>query len=97
MQVRDSQLTDLPQIPQSEANREYFADQAERQIASGQLNLQAMHSQVQDSLRRLARPAPYYKRNEAHICSFFLKGNCTRGATCPYRYVEIKPLRVGLC
>jgi pre-mRNA-splicing factor RBM22/SLT11 len=87
VQVRDSQLTGGPQqIPLSEANREYFADQAERQIASGQLDLQAAHSQVHDTLRRLTRPTPYYKRNEAHVCSFFLKGNCTRGATCPYRH-----------
>jgi pre-mRNA-splicing factor RBM22/SLT11 len=86
-QVRDSQLQgEVQQIPLSEANREYFADQAERQIASGQLDLQGMHSQVHDTLRRLARPAPYYKRNAAQVCSFFLKGNCTRGATCPYRW-----------
>jgi pre-mRNA-splicing factor RBM22/SLT11 len=86
-QVRDSQLQgEVQQIPLSEANREYFADQAERQIASGQLDLQGMHSQVHDTLRRLARPAPYYKRNAAQVCSFFLKGNCTRGATCPYRH-----------
>lgn len=38
-------------------------------------------------LQRLARSEPYYKRNRPHICSFFVKGECTRGSNCPYRYV----------
>lgn len=37
-------------------------------------------------VQKLARSAPYYKRNRAHICSFFVKGECKRGAECPYRY-----------
>jgi pre-mRNA-splicing factor RBM22/SLT11 len=36
-------------------------------------------------LLKLARKTPYYKRNEAHICSFWVKGACKRGAECPYR------------
>jgi hypothetical protein len=39
-----------------------------------------------DMLLKLQRTAPYYKRNRAHICSFFVKGECTRGAECPYRH-----------
>lgn len=37
-------------------------------------------------LSKLARNEPYYKRNRAHLCSFFLKGECTRGDSCPYRH-----------
>ena len=37
-------------------------------------------------LERLARRTPYYKRNENHYCSFFLRGECTRGAFCPYKH-----------
>lgn len=37
-------------------------------------------------LKKLQRTEPYYKRNRQHICSFFVKGNCTRGAECPYRH-----------
>lgn len=29
---------------------------------------------------------PYYKRNQAKICSFFVKGECNRGLRCPYRH-----------
>jgi pre-mRNA-splicing factor RBM22/SLT11 len=37
-------------------------------------------------LKRIARNEPYYKRNRAHICSFFVKGECKRGDECPYRH-----------
>jgi len=37
-------------------------------------------------IQKLARTTPYYKRNRAHICSFFVKGECKRGAECPYRH-----------
>lgn len=40
-----------------------------------------------DVLVKLARSAPYYKRNQPHICSFYVKGECKRGEECPYRYV----------
>jgi len=35
---------------------------------------------------KLARSAPYYKRNQPHICSFYVKGECKRGEECPYRH-----------
>lgn len=34
----------------------------------------------------MAKKYPSYKRNQAHICSFFVKGTCTRGDNCPYRH-----------
>ncbi len=37
-------------------------------------------------LQKLARNTPYYKRNAPHVCSFFAKGECKRGAECPYRH-----------
>lgn len=41
-----------------------------------------------EMLKELARTDPYYKRNRAHICSFFLKGECNRGDACPYRHEQ---------
>ena len=29
------------------------------------------------------------KRNAAHVCSFFVRGECKRGAACPYRHTDI--------
>jgi pre-mRNA-splicing factor RBM22/SLT11 len=37
-------------------------------------------------LQRLARMTPYYKRNEARICTFYTKGQCNRGQDCPFRH-----------
>ena len=39
-----------------------------------------------EGLNKLQRHAPYYERNRAKICSFFVKGTCTRGAECPFRH-----------
>lgn len=38
------------------------------------------------TLQKLARRAPFYKRNLPHICSFWVKGECRRGDECPYRH-----------
>lgn len=45
-------------------------------------------SAAKEMLKDLARKDPYYKRNRPHICSFFVKGECTRGAECPFRYAR---------
>lgn len=42
--------------------------------------------QTNDTILKLQRTAPYYKRNRAHVCSFYIRGECTRGAECPYRH-----------
>ena len=39
-----------------------------------------------DTILKLQRTTPYYKRNRAHVCSFFVRGECTRGSECPYRH-----------
>jgi pre-mRNA-splicing factor RBM22/SLT11 len=39
-----------------------------------------------EMLSKMARKAPYYKRNRPHVCSFFVKGECRRGEECPYRH-----------
>ena len=38
-----------------------------------------------EELEKLARRGPQYKRNLPHVCSFFVKGFCSRGDECPYR------------
>jgi len=90
VQVRDSAFSGGKSdsiIPLSDTNREWFADQAERGVG-GQPNFKVEH---RSALAKLARTQPYYKRNLAHICSFFLKGTCTRGAECPYRHEKPNP------
>jgi len=83
VQVRDAAFPSGAQ-PVSDVNREWFANQAERQIEYGQLSYGK--AELKSQLEKVARHAPYYKRNVAHICSFFVKGECKRGTTCPYRH-----------
>jgi len=87
VQVRDTQVGGEAQtIPYSDVNREYLADQAERDVGEGALPWHNRERMVNETLRKLARTEPYYKRNRAHICSFFLRGTCSRGNNCPYRH-----------
>ncbi|KAF9619128.1 hypothetical protein IFM89_005142 [Coptis chinensis] len=39
-----------------------------------------------DTLLKLQRTQPYYVRNKPHVCSFYVRGGCTRGDECPYRH-----------
>jgi len=39
-----------------------------------------------EDLMKIRPNDPYFKRNEAHICSFFVKGVCNRGTSCPFRH-----------
>lgn len=70
-------------------NLEYYIQNLEAQMAESPDGL-AYDSEVanragREMLKNLARTDPYYKRNRPHICSFFVKGECKRGAECPFR------------
>lgn len=92
VEVRDSALSLIDDMPKSDVNKEFYIQNMERQMAAtsdgttpgGPLaNKTKAHSEM---LLRLARTTPYYKRNRPHICSFWVKGECKRGEECPYRH-----------
>eukprot|EP01130_Rhizamoeba_saxonica_P017763 TRINITY_DN868_c0_g1_i3.p1 TRINITY_DN868_c0_g1~~TRINITY_DN868_c0_g1_i3.p1 ORF type:complete len:392 (+),score=86.87 TRINITY_DN868_c0_g1_i3:37-1176(+) len=86
VQVRDSALPtgSLDQIPQSDVNLNYFAAIADERVKKGYLPF--ANAQYNPVLEGMARREPVYDRNRAQICSFFVKGNCSRGDACPYRH-----------
>jgi pre-mRNA-splicing factor RBM22/SLT11 len=90
VQVRDAALKIADEIPKSDVGKEYFQQNLEREIANtdGTVAVGAVGKSqaVSDMLLKLARTAPYYKRNRPHICSFWVKGECKRGEECPYRH-----------
>ena len=89
VQVRDQALgvDGNTAIPKSDVNREYFAEEADRKAAAGiDFDSSFGKTQPSDTILKLQRTTPYYKRNRAHVCSFFVRGECTRGAECPYRH-----------
>lgn len=97
-QVRDAALRVADEIPQSDVNKEYYVQNMEHQmklqedgglsVAAGGTGAAAggKSTAASDMLAKLARTAPYYKRNLPHICSFWVKGECKRGEECPYRH-----------
>ncbi|KAF5781779.1 putative transcription factor C3H family [Helianthus annuus] len=89
VQVRDTALSisSHDSIPKSDVNREYFAEEHDRRARAG-LDYESSYGKVRpnDTLLKLQRTTPYYQRNRAHICSFYIRGECTRGAECPYRH-----------
>ncbi|EIN07223.1 hypothetical protein PUNSTDRAFT_89383 [Punctularia strigosozonata HHB-11173 SS5] len=87
-QVRDTALGIQTEAPNSDINREYYAQNMETKLEGGKPSLDAHRAQSagKEMLKSLARTDPYYKRNRPHICSFFVKGECKRGSECPYRH-----------
>jgi len=87
-QVRDTALGIKGEAPSSDINREYYAQNMESKMADNKAFLETgrAHSAGKEMLKKLARTDPYYKRNQANICSFFVKGECNRGEECPYRH-----------
>lgn len=90
-QVRDAALKIQDKIPESDVNKEFYIQNIESQLKAGGDNTVAAGAvgkslAASDMLAKLARTAPYYKRNLPHICSFWVKGECKRGEECPYRH-----------
>jgi len=71
-------------VPQSDANREWYAAQHALAVAQGTAN--AGNEEANKVLMRLARKGPQYERNLPKVCSFFSKGECNRGDRCPFRH-----------
>lgn len=96
VQVRDKYLADsgaTSSMPMSRVGIDYQIQQQAQALTGGgsALALESGSGPVRladnPELRRIARSAPYYDRNQARVCSFFLKGECSRGEACPYRHV----------
>lgn len=89
VQVRDTALSinSNDAIPKSDVNREFFAEEHDRRARAG-IDYESSYGKARanDTILKLQRTTPYYKRNRAHVCSFYVRGECTRGAECPYRH-----------
>ncbi|KNE64476.1 hypothetical protein AMAG_09493 [Allomyces macrogynus ATCC 38327] len=92
--VRDAMLGGASDLPTGDANRRWALRAAEEQMSKtgkGIVDYGKMDSVAKDTLKALARSSgePYTsqaKRKANPICSFWLKGKCTRGRDCPHRH-----------
>lgn len=88
VQVRDSALNPdgANDMPLSDANRNFQNKIVDGQMANGLLGTNTAKAEFNPIIQKMARKEPYYDRNRAHICSFFVKGTCNRGLSCPFRH-----------
>ncbi|GAB5355359.1 hypothetical protein AAMO2058_000199100 [Amorphochlora amoebiformis] len=89
VQVRDTAMEQHERegMPVTQVNREYLQEVAENSLdADGSIQSYQKFTRPSLLLQRLQRRAPYYKRNAPHVCSFFVKGTCNRGKSCPFRH-----------
>jgi hypothetical protein len=68
------------------ANRAWFTAQQERAIEQGQNLVGEANALAVAKLQEMAQMQPRYERNMAKLCSFFARGECNRGDTCPFRH-----------
>jgi len=73
-------------VPQSMANRAWYKAQQERTLAQGQNMVGEANALAVAKLEEMANMKPRYERNMAKLCSFFAKGECNRGSSCPFRH-----------
>ncbi|KAG8464056.1 hypothetical protein KFE25_000224 [Diacronema lutheri] len=99
--VRDKLLgagADASARPQSDANKEFYWAQERKAMLDGRLEAGGLggagaagglltSAADYERLQGLARPTPHYDRNLPKLCTFWLKGKCTRvlNRECPYR------------
>jgi pre-mRNA-splicing factor RBM22/SLT11 len=86
VQVRDKALGMQEEVlPESVPGKEFAL---KRMADAGELDDRSKFDTTgpNELLAKLQRTQPHYKRNQARICSFFVRGECKRGAECPYRH-----------
>ena len=84
VQVRDKASgLEIDDIPNSDVNKEYMLEMHKQ---SGELGQQYKQMPKNETLMKMQRMAPFYRRNLAPVCTFFIRGECNRGTECPYRH-----------
>ena len=66
-------------VPQSDANRAWFAQTQARAIEQGTAGAMSGSMEATLKLQEAAKMAPQYDRNLAKLCTFFARGECNRG------------------
>jgi pre-mRNA-splicing factor RBM22/SLT11 len=93
LKVRDKILSKYQRVetidaPKSEIGLAHFAMQASKKQEENEASkrLGFISPAAHAELMSIARMEPSYERNLPKLCGHFLKGTCTRGASCPFRH-----------
>jgi len=92
VQVRDAALEESEKLaaPVSNPTRDWQFAQLDKEMKEKGAVALSKVKRPNAMLHRLQRSGPYYDRNRPHVCSFFLRGICNRGADCPYRHEKVE-------
>jgi pre-mRNA-splicing factor RBM22/SLT11 len=77
---------DTSKLPVNVANRDWYQQQAEREMAAGKGRWG--RDGVERVVSTLSQLEPHYASTRAHVCAFFLRGQCDKGALCLYQHVN---------
>lgn len=72
--------------PSSDAAKQYVAAQGDRAIAAGDVDAVYAAPMANKIAEKAKRSGPRYERNRAQLCSWFAKGQCSKGVYCQYRH-----------
>ena len=86
VQVRDSVLKVKTELPQEEFNRLFYSSNMKIEPGKSAIDYSKYDEAGHVVLERLSQQRDHSKRNLPRICSFYVKGTCNRGNTCPYRH-----------
>ena len=93
IQVRDAALNLVAQGPNSHLNREYYAQNMERQLNQDKerglitpAEYDKADSAAMKLLTKLSKSEAYYKRERPAPCKEYAQGGCPRGDECPYSH-----------
>jgi pre-mRNA-splicing factor RBM22/SLT11 len=90
VELRDKFIdsTAVVAMPKDATNRDFWANTVNQQI--DKLDLPYKNLEVHYSLAEVSKKfGPSAKRNLPKVCTFFIRGLCTRGTLCPYRHEKI--------
>lgn len=77
---------DSSKMPVNVANRDWYQQQAEREMAAGKGRWG--RDGVERVVSSLNQLEPHFASTRAHLCAFFLRGQCDKAAACPYQHVN---------
>ena len=93
VEIRDQYLKkgEKVEMPKDVVNRDFWANNMNRDISK--VDLPYDNPEVIQKLQEVSKvhgqKRADYKRNMAHVCSFYVQGKCNRGKACPYRHENI--------
>lgn len=89
VEVRDKFLLNKMEVPRDVINRDFWAHKMTRKIDKMELPYEKEENYtVLEKFKKSEESSNTgtAKRNNPHICSFFVKGICARAESCPYRH-----------